>query len=269
MGTARTMSEADGRGDVAARTYVILNRPRITPDEMTAGNDEWAETYEETQTRAVWPYPETGPVEETRKRSLGYATRNHPAPPSPQQMFVQGGFRGPAITLEEALRRVPPERRAKVRVLDVAAGTGCVGRELHREGFRLIDAVEPSEGMTKKLRESGVYTNDFMEFIGTGQSTVPRDTYDLVVISGGMGEGHVPVVGLDDLVRVAKNGGFVIIVMRHEYLQTAPSYKDKLEPYMDQLEADGKWRKVERRIVPNFFFDKEGLVYVFRVTKPE
>ncbi|XP_050704255.1 demethylmenaquinone methyltransferase-like isoform X2 [Eriocheir sinensis] len=233
MGTARTMSEADGRGDVAARTYVILNRPRITPDEMTAGNDEWAETYEETQ------------------------------------MFVQGGFRGPAITLEEALRRVPPERRAKVRVLDVAAGTGCVGRELHREGFRLIDAVEPSEGMTKKLRESGVYTNDFMEFIGTGQSTVPRDTYDLVVISGGMGEGHVPVVGLDDLVRVAKNGGFVIIVMRHEYLQTAPSYKDKLEPYMDQLEADGKWRKVERRIVPNFFFDKEGLVYVFRVTKPE
>ncbi|XP_050724659.1 uncharacterized protein LOC127002645 isoform X2 [Eriocheir sinensis] len=141
---------------------------------MAAGYDEWSENYEE-------------------------------------MMIWKGGYRGPAITLEEALRWVPPERRAKARVLDVAAGTGCVGRELHREGFRHIDAVDPSEGMMKQ-RETGIYTNDFLEFIGSGHSTVPK-------------------------------GGFVIIVMRHEYLQTVPSYKDKLEPYMDQLEADGKWKK--------------------------
>ncbi|XP_050724520.1 uncharacterized protein LOC127002509 isoform X4 [Eriocheir sinensis] len=89
-----------------------------------------------------------------------------------------------------------------------------------------------------KQRETGIYTNDFLEFIGSGHSTVPK-------------------------------GGFVIIVMRHEHLQTVPSYKDKLEPYMDQLEADGKWKKVERRTVPNYFCDKEGLVFVFRITKPE
>ncbi|XP_050724412.1 uncharacterized protein LOC127002471 isoform X7 [Eriocheir sinensis] len=183
-------------------------------------------------------------------------------------MIWKGGYRGPAITLEEALRWVPPERRAKARVLDVAAGTGCVGRELHREGFRHIDAVDPSEGMMKQ-RETGIYTNDFLEFIGSGHSTVPKDTYDLVVTSGGMDEGHISHSGLDDVVRVAKNGGFVIIVMRHEFLQTVPSYKDKLEPYMDQLEADGKWKKVERRIVPNYLCGKEGLVFVFRITKPE
>lgn len=34
--------------------------------------------------------------------------------------------------------------------------------------------------------------------------------------------------------------------MRHEYLQTAPSYKNKLVPYMDKLEESGKWRKVGR-----------------------
>ncbi|XP_050708587.1 demethylmenaquinone methyltransferase-like isoform X4 [Eriocheir sinensis] len=229
------MSEGGSRGDVAMRANENVHRPGVTPEEMAAGYDEWSENYEE-------------------------------------MMIWKGGYRGPTITLEEALRWVPPERRAKARVLDVAAGTGCVGSKLHREGFshshRHIDAVDPSEGMMK-LRETGIYTNDFLEFIGSGHSTVPKDTYDLVVISGGMGEGHIPLSGLDDLVRVAKNGGFVIIVMRHEHLQTVPSYKDKLEPYMDQLEADGKWKKVERRIVPNYFCDKEGLVFVFRITKPE
>ncbi|XP_050724489.1 demethylmenaquinone methyltransferase-like isoform X8 [Eriocheir sinensis] len=231
----RIMSEGGSRGDVAMRANENVHRSGVTPEEMAAGYDEWSENYEE-------------------------------------MMIWKGGYRGPAITLEEALRWVPPERRAKARVLDVAAGTGCVGRELHREGFshshRHIDAVDPSEGMMKQ-RETGIYTNDFLEFIGSGHSTVPKDTYDLVVTSGGMGEGHIPLSGLDDLVRVAKNGGFVIIVMRHEFLQTVPSYKDKLEPYMDQLEADGKWKKVERRTVPNYFCDKEGLVFVFRITKPE
>ncbi|XP_050724400.1 uncharacterized protein LOC127002462 isoform X4 [Eriocheir sinensis] len=196
----RIMSEGGSRGDVAMRANDNVHRSGITPEEMAAGYDEWSENYE-------------------------------------KMMIWKGGYRGPAITLEEALRWVPPERRAKARVLDVAAGTGCVGRELHREGFRHIDAVDPSEGMMKQ-RETGIYTNDFLEFIGSGHSTVPK-------------------------------GGFVIIVMRHEFLQTVPSYKDKLEPYMDQLEADGKWKKVERRIVPNYFCDKEGLVFVFRITKPE
>ncbi|XP_050724477.1 uncharacterized protein LOC127002501 isoform X2 [Eriocheir sinensis] len=227
----RIMSEGGSRGDMAMRVIAKVHRPGVTPEEMAAGYDEWSENYEE-------------------------------------MMIWKGGYRGPAITLEEALRWVPPERRAKARVLDVAAGTGCVGRELHREGFRHIDAVDPSEGMMKQ-RETGIYTNDFLEFFGSGHSTVPKDTYDLVVTSGGMGEGHISHSGLDDVVRVAKNGGFVIIVMRHEFLQTVPSYKDKLEPYMDQLEADGKWKKVERRIVPNYFCDKEGLVFVFRITKPE
>ncbi|XP_050724470.1 uncharacterized protein LOC127002502 isoform X16 [Eriocheir sinensis] len=200
----RIMSEGGSRGDVAMRANENVHRSGVTPEEMAAGYDEWSENYEE-------------------------------------MMIWKGGYRGPAITLEEALRWVPPERRAKARVLDVAAGTGCVGRELHREGFshshRHIDAVDPSEGMMKQ-RETGIYTNDFLEFIGSGHSTVPK-------------------------------GGFVIIVMRHEHLQTVPSYKDKLEPYMDQLEADGKWKKVERRTVPNYFCDKEGLVFVFRITKPE
>lgn len=50
--------------------------------------------------------------------------------------MLMNNYRAPAITLEEVLRCVPAEKRAETKVLDVAAGTGWVGRDLHREGFR-------------------------------------------------------------------------------------------------------------------------------------
>ncbi|XP_050724392.1 uncharacterized protein LOC127002458 [Eriocheir sinensis] len=83
----RIMSEGGSRGDVAMRANENVHRSGITPEEMAAGYDEWSENYE-------------------------------------KMMIWKGGYRGPAITLEEALRWVLPERRAKARVLDVAAGTG-------------------------------------------------------------------------------------------------------------------------------------------------
>ncbi|XP_050708787.1 uncharacterized protein LOC126993667 isoform X3 [Eriocheir sinensis] len=163
----RAMSEVSDVEKAVRSLNANLFRPGVTQEEIRAGYDELSETYDEVMLR------------NTQYHALD-------------------------ITVEEVLRRVTPEKRAQTRVLDVAAGTGRVGRELYREGFRLLDAVEPSQGMINKLRESGVYTNDFMDFIGSGNSSMPKDTYDLLVISGGMGEGHVPVNALDDLVRAAK-----------------------------------------------------------------
>lgn len=37
------------------------------------------------------------------------------------------------------------------------------------------------------------------------------DTYDVVVIVGGMGEGHVPMRGVDDMIRITKPGGITDI----------------------------------------------------------
>lgn len=37
---------------------------------------------------------------------------------------------------EEVARRVPEEQRQQVRVLEVGAGTGLIGAELYKKGFR-------------------------------------------------------------------------------------------------------------------------------------
>ncbi|KAK8387134.1 hypothetical protein O3P69_018058 [Scylla paramamosain] len=183
-----------------------------------------------------------------------------------EEIIKQGIYNAPIIALQEVLRRVPPESRLATSVLDVGAGTGWLGTCLHKEGFRKIHALEPSEGMRRVLREKGVYTKEFPESLGTGPCSVPSNTYDVVISSGSFDEGHIPVTGLDELVRVAKKGGLVLIVVLMMKLKPTEPYTGKLEPHMEELEGKGVWIKVERRVFPNFIFEKEGVMFTFRVT---
>lgn len=52
--------------------------------------------------------------------------------------------------------------------------------------------------------------------------------------------------------------------MREEYLEHVSDYKDKLEPLMKELELSGHWIKLERRIVPKYSFENNGVVFIFK-----
>lgn len=41
--------------------------------------------------------------------------------------------------------------------------------------------MDPSDGMIQKLESRGLYTNKYVEFVGLGQSTVPKGGFDLSV----------------------------------------------------------------------------------------
>nr|XP_053646617.1 methyltransferase-like protein 27 [Cherax quadricarinatus] len=153
-------------------------------------------------------------------------------------------YEGPSIAAEEIANMVAEKERQKVRVLDVAAGTGLVGCHLHKKGFTNIDALEPSEGMMNILKNTGVYTVKYQEFIGLGQSTVPKDAYDVVVVCGSFAPGHIQVEGINDLINVAKPGGLVVILMRLECFLSDDEFKDKMADYMDRLEKTHVWRQV-------------------------
>nr|XP_053637667.1 methyltransferase-like protein 27 isoform X1 [Cherax quadricarinatus] len=174
-------------------------------------------------------------------------------------------YGGPSTAAEEIANMVPEKKRQQVRVLDVAAGTGLVGCHLHKKGFTNIDALEPSEGMMNILKKTGVYTLKYQEFIGTGHSTVPKDTYEVVVVCGSLAPGHIQVEGINDLINVAKPGGLVVILMRLEFFLTHDEYKDKMENFMDRLEKTNVWRKEVKKTVPNFYSGKEGILFIYRV----
>lgn len=176
-------------------------------------------------------------------------------------------YTGPECAARALASNFSTEERPRVRILDVAAGTGRLGAELYSLGFRNIDALDPSEGMLNKAKERHIYTNFINDFIGLENPVPVNDaTYDGLAVSGGFGEGHIPVSALLEMIRIVRPGGIICIAVREEYLEYVSEYKGTLEPYMNNLERDGKWKLISRENVPNYAFGKPGIIFQFLIS---
>ncbi|KAH3701852.1 demethylmenaquinone methyltransferase-like isoform X1 [Dreissena polymorpha] len=174
-------------------------------------------------------------------------------------------YNAPIVTAAAAADGMTAEEKASVRVFDVAAGTGLCSLWLRSHGFQHIDGLDPSEGMLAKARAKNLYDRYICDFITDKRLDINDDTYDVLTVSAGLGEGHIPCCALYEMVRVVKPGGRIVIVTRAQHLETVEEYRDRLEPLMDRLEVEGKWQKLERKIFPGFFLDKEGILWKYQV----
>ena len=59
--------------------------------------------------------------------------------------------------------------------------------------------------------------------------------------------------------------GLIVIVMREDWALKAEEYKGRSDPYMDNLEKQGLWKKLERTVFLKYAFGKNGLLYVYSV----
>lgn len=167
----------------------------------------------------------------------------------------------------EAMGAMLPEKtqRATVRILDIGAGTGRVGEELQKMGFRHMDALDPSQGMLNVARTRGVYTNFFCNYINDTQLPIESNTYDGITICGAMGDNHIPCCALHEMIRLVKPGGYIVNVTRLGLVEECSDYRGRLDPLMEQLENEGKWRQISRTTFPNMHSGKEGLLLVHQV----
>ncbi|CAH1251379.1 WBSCR27 [Branchiostoma lanceolatum] len=175
---------------------------------------------------------------------------------------ADSNYNGPRATAHRVLNLF--EGKTDVRILDVAAGTGMSGEALHKAGFRSMDALEPSEDMLVLAKEKNVYGRLIKDFLGTNRLDIVDGEYDATVMVGGMVEGHVGCDCLEELIRVVKPGGFVVITMREVNLRKIPEYR-KLEPRMAALQNEGCWEQVSRDVFPNYCEGEEGIIFVYRV----
>jgi hypothetical protein len=86
------------------------------------------------------------------------------------------------------------------------------------------------------------------------------------VAVGAFGEGHIPHEGMREMTRVVAPGGYIINVMREEYLRTVDEFRDRLEPLMRKMcdQPEPVWTQVARIEVPKYFCDKTGVVFIFQ-----
>ena len=60
-------------------------------------------------------------------------------------------------------------------------------------------------------------------------------------------------------------GGFVVIVMRREFLDHVDEYRGRLVPRMEKMQSEGVWRMIEKKTVINFAFGKDGMVFILKM----
>ncbi|XP_046580272.1 methyltransferase-like protein 27 [Haliotis rubra] len=142
-------------------------------------------------------------------------------------------YKGPVIAAN-ALAKHFGSSIPQTKVLDVASGTGMVGKQLQDRGFKHLDALEPAAGMLEQARKKNIYTNLYCEFLDGKR------------------------LPIDD-------GGLVCIVMKESYLSQCKEYMEGLEQLMKELEDAGKWKRLSRHVVPKYSYDDNGVIFRFRI----
>ncbi|MEM9277913.1 MAG: class I SAM-dependent methyltransferase [Pseudomonadota bacterium] len=126
-------------------------------------------------------------------------------------------------------------------VLDVGCGTGLSGLALSQAGFQQIDGCDLSEGMLEKAGQLDVYGRLFACDLNKPPLDVADEQYDAITAVGVFSFGHIMPDAVDELLRVIKPDGIIIIGLNDHYYEEG-SLTDKLEA----LEAAGSLEILSR-----------------------
>ncbi|KAK2172822.1 hypothetical protein NP493_926g02040 [Ridgeia piscesae] len=83
-------------------------------------------------------------------------------------------------------------------------------------------------------------------------------------MAGGLVSGHVKLEAFEELARITKPGGYVVVSLRDEVRQTVTEYTD-LDRTFAAYVRRGMWEKVSETITENYYMGRDGVVFVFRV----
>jgi SAM-dependent methyltransferase len=158
--------------------------------------------------------------------------------------MAQKGYRHPAVCLAYLARHLPS---GSAPVLDAGCGTGLIGSWLGLVGYPEVDGLDLSEGMLAVAERKGVYRNLYRLSLG-GTLPLADAAYAGVVSAGVFTTGHVGPEGLDELVRICRPGGTVVVTVKlplweNGFVAHAETLGLKLaeatEPYVSMPGEDG------------------------------
>jgi len=124
--------------------------------------------------------------------------------------MAEAGYRHPAICLALLARHLP---RGAEPLLDAGAGTGLVGEWLGIVGYPQVEALDLSQGMLAVAARKRVYTA--LHRLALGGPLPFADAHFAGIVSAGVfTTGHVGPEGLDELVRICRPGGVIVITVK-------------------------------------------------------
>jgi predicted TPR repeat methyltransferase len=124
--------------------------------------------------------------------------------------MAAAGYRHPTICLALLARHLP---RGSAPLLDAGAGTGLIGEWLAITGYPHVEALDISQGMLDRARQKGVYA-DFHRLALGGPLPFADDRFAGIVSAGVFTSGHVGVEGLDELLRICRRDGVIVLTVK-------------------------------------------------------
>ncbi len=141
-------------------------------------------------------------------------------------------------------------------ILDAGCGTGLVGLALHNKGFVRIDGFDLSHQMVEQAKKTNAYKSltGGCDMNGTIDS-YQNDQYDVTICCGVFTLGHVAPTALEELIRITKPGGLMIISTRKSYYDTTD-----YQAVCDRLQAEDKVILIDS-IMDGSYIAEEGAHY--------
>ncbi|MDX8458755.1 class I SAM-dependent DNA methyltransferase [Mesorhizobium humile] len=145
------------------------------------------------------------------------------------------GYRHPTICLALLARHLP---RGAEPLLDAGAGTGLIGEWLAITGYPRVEALDISQGMLDKAGAKGVYAA--LHRLAMGDALPFADgAYAGIISAGVFTSGHVGVEGLDELIRICRPGGVIVLTVKNTLWQAG--FAERIAG----LETQGRLKRVE------------------------
>jgi len=178
------------------------------------------------------------------------------------------GYDMPEVCAATLKKYAPTDSGDTYKVLDAGAGDGLSGKAIADQGFKEVVGIDISPELIKIAAKKNVYKK--VEVADLSKPLKYRtDEFDAMTIVGVMTYLEPDGCSLDEMCRIVKTGGLIIMTHRSDKV-------DLWKPKMEQFEKDGKWEKVEITeplpYLPNNpeYGDKiKVIVHVYRVGKKE
>ncbi len=145
------------------------------------------------------------------------------------------GYLHPAMVAALVTRHVPTGAGP---ILDAGAGTGIMAEILVALGYPEIFGFDGSKEMLAAATAKNVYAELRLMYLGQPLDYAD-DRFECSVAAGVFTQGHAPLAGLDELIRVVRPGGHVIFSIARTYLD------GPFQERREELEGKGSWSIVE------------------------
>jgi len=152
-----------------------------------------------------------------------------------EEHMTGAGYTHPAMVAAMLTRHQPPGAEP---VLDAGAGTGIMGEILTASGYPNVRGFDASPGMLAQAGKRRKYQDLRLGRLGE-RLDYDDDMFAATTASGVFTQGHAPLDGFDELIRVTRPGGHIVFSISRTYLG------EMFETKAQALEEANKWRRIE------------------------